>query len=48
MIAAYAIPSFIIEMKDYRARIGEKAKFKCRFSGNPQPGKEWVFFELTI
>jgi hypothetical protein len=34
------LPSFISEPKNVRAIIGEKAKFKLKFSGNPQPGNK--------
>lgn len=38
--AALTLPSFTSEPKNVRAVIGEKAKFKLKFSGNPQPGKK--------
>lgn len=37
--AAYSMPSFTVEMKNVRAREGDKAKFKCIYAGNPAPGK---------
>lgn len=46
IVAAYAIPSFVIETKNCRAREGEKGKFKCKFTGNPPPGKR--FFPLAF
>lgn len=36
--AAYSAPTFIIEIKDFRGKEGERAKFKCMFAGNPTPG----------
>lgn len=36
--AAYAMPSFITEPRNVRSLIGDKAKFKLTFSGNPAPG----------
>lgn len=39
LLAAYSMPSFTVEMKNVRAREGDKAKFKCIYAGNPAPGK---------
>jgi hypothetical protein len=36
--AAYTMPSFVTEPKNVRSLIGDKAKFKLTFSGNPPPG----------
>lgn len=36
--AACAMPSFVTEPRNVRSLIGDKAKFKLTFSGNPLPG----------
>ena len=33
-------PTFIQEIKDIRATIGEKVSFICQFSGYPYPGSD--------
>lgn len=38
------MPSFISEPKNVRAVIGDKVKFKLKFSGNPQPGNLFDIF----
>lgn len=38
LLAAYALPSFVTEPRNVRSLIGDKAKFKLTFSGNPPPG----------
>ena len=38
LIAAKCTPSLVNEMNDCRAAVGEKAKFKIQFAGNPRPG----------
>uniref|UniRef100_A0A336LRZ8 CSON014789 protein n=1 Tax=Culicoides sonorensis TaxID=179676 RepID=A0A336LRZ8_CULSO len=39
--AAYCVPSFINEVKDTRAMMGEPAKLHCHFQGNPRPDVIW-------
>nr|XP_029725955.1 titin-like isoform X8 [Aedes albopictus] len=39
--AAYAPPSFSMEIKDSRAMLGEKGFFECHFAGNPKPDILW-------
>lgn len=39
LTAACTMPSFISEPKNVRAVVGDRAKFKLKFSGNPQPGE---------
>lgn len=39
IIAAKSAPSFITEIQDQRAAIGETAKFTCKFAGTPRPGR---------
>ncbi|XP_062534345.1 titin-like [Armigeres subalbatus] len=39
--AAYAIPSFSLEIKDSRAMLGERGYFECHFAGNPKPDILW-------
>lgn len=42
--AAYAPPSFSMEIKDSRAMLGEKGFFECHFAGNPKPGSYTIVF----
>lgn len=44
--AACTMPSFVIEPKNVRTIIGDKAKFKLTFSGNPQPGNNTETFNM--
>ncbi|KAL1402939.1 hypothetical protein pipiens_005861, partial [Culex pipiens pipiens] len=39
--AAYATPSFSLEIKDSRAMLGERGYFECHFAGNPKPDILW-------
>lgn len=38
ILAAKTAPSFITEIKDQRAAVGESIKFTCKFAGTPRPG----------
>lgn len=38
ILAAKSAPSFIVELTDQRAAVGESAKFLCKFAGTPRPG----------
>lgn len=40
------MPSFVTEPKNVRSLIGDKAKFKLTFSGNPPPGTISIFLML--
>lgn len=44
ILAALTMPSFIAEPRNVRAVVGDKVKFKLKFSGNPQPGKSCLHF----
>jgi hypothetical protein len=37
---AHYVPSFIYEIKNTTAMIGEPAVFNCEFKGNPKPGTD--------
>lgn len=39
ILAAKSAPSFVMELKDQRAAVGESAKFTCKFAGTPRPGR---------
>lgn len=38
-LAAKSSPSFLLEIKDQRASVGESVKFICKFAGTPNPGR---------
>ncbi|TMW45759.1 hypothetical protein DOY81_009162 [Sarcophaga bullata] len=46
--AAKCTPSLVNEMNDCRAAVGEKAKFKIQFAGNPKPDIQWYYNNVQL
>ncbi|EDV96839.1 GH16494 [Drosophila grimshawi] len=46
--AAKCSPSLLNEMRDCRGSIGETAKFKIQFAGNPKPDIQWYFNNVQL
>ncbi|EDW33137.1 GL24635 [Drosophila persimilis] len=46
--AAKCSPSLLNEMRDSRCVLGETAKFRIQYAGNPQPDIQWYFNNVQL